>query len=63
MTTSAIAEDGVHGFRDVLVDTVAARRARTERLSADVDRVAERFTAYRFPAEPPPPSTRATAAS
>jgi GTP-binding protein EngB required for normal cell division len=53
VTTSAVAEDGVHGFRDVLVDTVAARRARTERLSADVDRVAERFTAYRFPAEPP----------
>ncbi|WP_433463281.1 GTPase family protein [Spirillospora sp. CA-128828] len=53
VTTSAVAEDGVHGFRDVLVDTVAARRARTERLSADVDRVAEQFTAYRFDAEPP----------
>ncbi|MEU8345771.1 Predicted GTPase [Actinomadura meyerae] len=53
VTTSAVAPDGVHGFRDVLIDTVAARRARTERLSADVDRVAERFTAYRFDAEPP----------
>ncbi|MEU5989185.1 ABC transporter [Spirillospora sp. NPDC047418] len=53
VTTSAVAEDGVHGFRDVLIDTVAARRARTERLSADVDRVAEGFTAYRFDAEPP----------
>ncbi|MER7545317.1 ABC transporter [Spirillospora sp. NPDC127506] len=53
VTTSAVAEDGVTGFRDILVDTVAARRARTERLSADVDRVAERFTAYRFDAEPP----------
>ncbi|MGP4024240.1 GTPase family protein [Actinomadura sp. 3N407] len=53
VTTSAVAEDGTYGFRDVLVDTVAARRARTERLSADVDRVAERFTDYRFTAEPP----------
>ena len=53
VTTSAVAEDGTYGFRDVLVDTVAARRARTERLSADVDRVAERFAGYRFDAEPP----------
>ncbi|TDC56137.1 ABC transporter [Actinomadura sp. KC345] len=53
VTTSAVAEDGTYGFRDVLVDTVAARRARTERLSADVDRVAERFADYRFDAEPP----------
>ncbi|TDC86615.1 ABC transporter [Actinomadura sp. 7K507] len=53
VTTSAVAEDGTYGFRDVLVDTVAARRARTERLSADVDRVAERFDGYRFAAEPP----------
>ncbi|RKS77200.1 hypothetical protein BZB76_2577 [Actinomadura pelletieri DSM 43383] len=53
VTTSAVAEDGVYGFRDILVDTVAARRARTERLSADVDRVAERFAAYRLDAEPP----------
>ncbi|TDE31078.1 ABC transporter [Actinomadura sp. 6K520] len=53
VTTSAVAEDGTYGFRDVLVDTVAARRARTERLSADVDRVAERFADYRFATEPP----------
>ncbi|WP_225991757.1 GTPase family protein [Actinomadura montaniterrae] len=53
ITTSAVAEDGVHGFRDVLVDTVAARRARSERLAADVDRVAERFAEHRFAAEPP----------
>lgn len=53
ITTSAIAEDGTYGFRDVLVDTVAARRARTERLSADVDKVAERFADYRYPADPP----------
>jgi GTP-binding protein EngB required for normal cell division len=53
VTTSAVAEDGVHGFRDVLVDTVAARRARSERLAADVDRIAERFAEHRFDAEPP----------
>ncbi|WP_141582687.1 GTPase family protein [Actinomadura sp. WMMA1423] len=53
VTTSAVAEDGVHGFRDTLVDAVAARRARTERLSADVDRAAESFTGYRFDTEPP----------
>ncbi|GAA0562374.1 GTPase family protein [Actinomadura livida] len=53
VTTSAVAEDGTYGFRDVLVDTVAARRARTERLSADVDKVAERFADYRYAAEPP----------
>ncbi|TYB41138.1 GTPase family protein [Actinomadura chibensis] len=53
VTTSAVAEDGVYGFRDILVDTVAARRARTERLSADVDRVAERFAGYRLDGEPP----------
>ncbi|MFI0411244.1 GTPase family protein [Actinomadura sp. 3N508] len=53
VTTSAVAEDGVFGFRDILVDTVAARRARTERLSADVDRAAERFVAYRADTEPP----------
>lgn len=53
MTTSAVADDGVFGFRDILVDTVAARRARTERLSADVDRIAERFVVYRSEAEPP----------
>ncbi|MFI0373697.1 GTPase family protein [Actinomadura sp. 1N219] len=53
VTTSAIADDGVYGFRDILVDTVAARRARTERLSADVDRAAERFVGYRADTEPP----------
>ncbi|WP_084265434.1 GTPase family protein [Actinomadura macra] len=53
VTTSAVSEDGVTGFRDILVDTVAARRARSERLSADVDRVAERFAVHRYTAEPP----------
>ncbi|QXJ21046.1 ABC transporter [Actinomadura graeca] len=53
VTTSAVSEDGVTGFRDILVDTVAARRARSERLSADVDRLAERFAVHRFTADPP----------
>ncbi|WP_037559588.1 GTPase family protein [Spirillospora albida] len=53
VTTSAVGEDGVRGFREVLVDTVAARRARTERLSTDVDHVAERFAEQRYPDEPP----------
>ncbi|MBX6766838.1 MAG: ABC transporter, partial [Actinomadura rubrobrunea] len=49
ITTSAVREDGVRRFRDVLVDTVAARRARSERLAADIGRLAERFAAYRPP--------------
>jgi GTP-binding protein EngB required for normal cell division len=53
VTTSAISEEGVRGFRDVLVDTVAARRARSERLTADVDKLAERFADYRGAEEPP----------
>src|SRR5690606_39222479 len=46
-------EGGTYGFREILVDAVAARRARIERLTADVDKVAERFADYRSPAEPP----------
>ncbi|MFC7729555.1 GTPase family protein [Actinomadura keratinilytica] len=53
ITTSAVSEDGVRGFRDVLVDTVAARRARSQRLAADIDRLAERFAAHRPPADIP----------
>ncbi|MEU5881327.1 ABC transporter [Spirillospora sp. NPDC047279] len=53
VTTSAVSEEGVAGFRDVLVDTVAARRARSERLTADVDKLAERFTEFRGATEPP----------
>ncbi|HEY8481476.1 MAG TPA: ABC transporter [Spirillospora sp.] len=53
VTTSAVAEGGTYGFREILVDAVAARRARIERLTADVDKVAERFADYRSPAEPP----------
>jgi GTP-binding protein EngB required for normal cell division len=46
ITTSAATGEGVDDFRQVLVDTVAARRARTERLAADVDKLAGRFTDY-----------------
>jgi GTP-binding protein EngB required for normal cell division len=53
LTTSAVADGGVDGFREVLVDTVAARQARTERLNADIDRLAERFASFR-PADSPP---------
>jgi GTP-binding protein EngB required for normal cell division len=44
LTTSAVTGNGVEEFRQVLVDTVASRRARTQRLTADVDKLAERFT-------------------
>ncbi|MBT2208647.1 MULTISPECIES: GTPase family protein [Actinomadura] len=53
VTTSAVSDEGVTGFRDILVDTVAARRARGERLSADIDKVAERFAVHRYTADPP----------
>ncbi|HZB32140.1 MAG TPA: YfjP family GTPase [Streptosporangiaceae bacterium] len=46
VTTSAVTGAGVDDFRQVLVDTVAARRVRSERLSADVDKLAARFTDY-----------------
>jgi GTP-binding protein EngB required for normal cell division len=46
VSTSAVTGAGVDGFRQVLVDTVAARRARTERITADVDKLAARFTDY-----------------
>ncbi|MDL4777509.1 MULTISPECIES: GTPase family protein [Thermomonosporaceae] len=52
VTTSAISEKGVAGFREILVDAVAARRARSERLTADVDRTARRFVPHRGDTEP-----------
>jgi GTP-binding protein EngB required for normal cell division len=53
VTTSTVESDGVTDFRTVLVDTVATRRARTERLSVDIDRLVDRFAAVRGSAEPP----------
>jgi GTP-binding protein EngB required for normal cell division len=52
VTTSAVTEDGVSGLREVLVDTVAARRARDSRLDTDIDQVAERFAEHRGDTEP-----------
>jgi GTP-binding protein EngB required for normal cell division len=46
VTTSAVTGAGIDDFRQVLVDTVAARRVRTERIMADVDKLAARFTDY-----------------
>jgi hypothetical protein len=53
VTTSAVSEEGVSGFREVLVDTVAARRARDSRLDTDIDKIAERFADHRGDTEPP----------
>jgi energy-coupling factor transporter ATP-binding protein EcfA2 len=53
LTTSTVVEDGVAGFREVLVDSVAARRARTERLAADIDKLVARYAEYQLAAEPP----------
>jgi GTP-binding protein EngB required for normal cell division len=53
LTTSAKAGTGVEGFREVLADTVAARRARIERLVADIDRLVGRFDGQYAKAEPP----------
>jgi GTP-binding protein EngB required for normal cell division len=53
MTTSAVSGAGIEGFREVLTDTVAARRARAERLIADLDRLVKRFEGQYGEAEPP----------
>ncbi|MFL6052077.1 MAG: ABC transporter [Actinoallomurus sp.] len=43
LTTSAKSGAGIDDFRGVVADTVAARRARTQRLVADLDRLIQRF--------------------
>ncbi|MBW8484202.1 ABC transporter [Actinomadura parmotrematis] len=53
VTASAASPDGVLGFREVLVDTVAARRARAQRITTDLDRLAERFAGQSGADEPP----------
>ncbi|MCO5999890.1 P-loop NTPase family protein [Actinoallomurus rhizosphaericola] len=53
LTTSAKSGAGVEDFRDVIADTVAARRARTQRLIADMDRLIQRFEGAFGAVEPP----------
>jgi GTP-binding protein EngB required for normal cell division len=53
LTSSAVTDGGTDGFREVLVSTVVSRRARTERLTADIDRLAERFAHFQSAAPPP----------
>ncbi|WP_198679411.1 GTPase family protein [Thermomonospora amylolytica] len=53
VTTSTVVDGGIADLRAVLAETVAARRARIERLSADVDRLVGRFAGYAAAAEPP----------
>ncbi|MEV4254504.1 ABC transporter [Spirillospora sp. NPDC049652] len=53
VTTSAVSEEGVRGLREVLVDTVAARQVRSDRLVVDVTDIGERFVPYKGDSEPP----------
>jgi GTP-binding protein EngB required for normal cell division len=53
ITTSTVAEGGIAGLRDVLVDAVTARRARTERLTADLGALVDQFAAFAAAQEPP----------
>jgi GTP-binding protein EngB required for normal cell division len=51
--TSTVADGGTDEIRDLLIETVGARRASTERLSADLGALADRFAGYRGEAQPP----------
>ncbi|WP_433174610.1 ABC transporter [Actinoallomurus sp. CA-150999] len=53
LTTSAKSGAGIDDFREVVADTVAARRARTQRLVADLDRLIQRFEGAFGDMEPP----------
>lgn len=53
LTTSAVSGAGIDGFREVLIDTVAGRKARGERLAADIDQLAGRFQAHCTVVDPP----------
>lgn len=53
VTTSAVTDEGVRGLREVLVDTVAARQVRSDRLAVDVTDIGERFAACKGDAAPP----------
>jgi GTP-binding protein EngB required for normal cell division len=53
VTTSTVAEGGIAGIREVLVDAVTARRARTERLATDLGALLDRFADFSGGHEPP----------
>jgi GTP-binding protein EngB required for normal cell division len=46
LVTSAVTGSGLDELREVLTQTVSARRASTERIAADVDALAARFVPY-----------------
>ncbi|HEV7933555.1 MAG TPA: ABC transporter [Actinomadura sp.] len=53
VATSTVTDGGIDELRDVLVETVSARHARTERLSVDLDTLVDRFARFRGDTEPP----------
>ena len=53
LVTSALTGAGLDDLREALAKAVTARRASTERLSADVDALALRFAGYTGETEPP----------
>jgi GTP-binding protein EngB required for normal cell division len=63
LVTSALTGTGLDDLRQVLADAVAARRAATDRITADIDALLERFSVYSgdsvpgwLPPEPAEPS-------
>ncbi len=62
LTTSAVTGEGLRELRQLLVETVADRRAAIDRLAADLDQVVAGFEVYGEPdgtAELPPPARAA----
>jgi GTP-binding protein EngB required for normal cell division len=51
LVTSAVTGAGIDKLREVLIETVSARRASTARIAADVDTFAARFAPYAGPAD------------
>jgi GTP-binding protein EngB required for normal cell division len=51
LVTSAVSGAGIDKLREVLVETVSARRASTARIAADLDAFAARFAPYAGPAD------------
>jgi GTP-binding protein EngB required for normal cell division len=51
LVTSAVTGAGIDKLREVLAETVSARRASTARIAADVDAFAARFAPYAGPAD------------